>query len=101
MVIRFDAGSKGTDPLPVTNAVNVGVAPAATCVVTVAPIGEMHSAVAGLVSHSVTVMGRFTLLVSADTVMGPGAPTFTVATPNTPVPVLPRIFTIPSLSRVA
>jgi hypothetical protein len=85
----------------VTNAVNVGVAPAAICVVTVDPIGEIQAAVAGSVSHSVTFTGRFTPPVSGDTVMRPATPTFTVATPNTPVPVLPGMFTIPVLPMVA
>ena len=39
--------------------------------------------------------------MSADAVILPLAPTFTVATTNTPVPVLPGIFAIPSLVRVA
>ena len=39
--------------------------------------------------------------MSADAVILPLAPTFTVATANTPMPVLPGIFTIPSLLGVA
>ena len=35
--------------------------------------------------------------VSADAVILPLAPTFTVATANAPVPFVPRIFTMPSL----
>ena len=64
-------------------------------VVTLGPITEMHWPVAGLVSHRLITTGNATLPVSADAVMPALAPTFTVATPNTPIPLVPGIFTIP------
>src|SRR5262245_26320357 len=45
--------------------------------------------------------GRSAAPMSAEAVIVPPAPTFTVATANTPVPVVPGILTIPSLFRVA
>src|SRR5215469_8722311 len=45
--------------------------------------------------------GSVTTPVSAETVIVPPAPRFTVATAKTPVPVVPGILTIPSLFRVA
>ena len=45
--------------------------------------------------------GRVAPPVSADAVILPLAPIFTVATANTPVPVVPGMFIMPSLLRVA
>src|SRR4029434_10422233 len=45
--------------------------------------------------------GSVALPVSADAVIFPLAPTFTVATANAPVPVVPGTFTMPSLVVVA
>ena len=45
--------------------------------------------------------GRGTSPVSAETVIVPPAPRFTVATAKTPVPVVPGILTIPSFFSVA
>src|SRR4030095_12811699 len=45
--------------------------------------------------------GNEELPVSADTVMVPAAPTFTVATAKAPVPFVPGMFAIPSLVSVA
>src|SRR4029453_432491 len=45
--------------------------------------------------------GSVALPVSAEAVILPLAPTFTVATANAPVPFIPEIFTIPSLVVVA
>ena len=45
--------------------------------------------------------GKAALPVSADAVMLPLTPTFTVATAKAPVPVAPGIFTMPSLVSVA
>ena len=47
------------------------------------------------------VTGNVVLPVSAEAVMVPPAPTFTVATENIPVPVVPGIFVMPSLLIVA
>ena len=60
-----------------------------------------HWPVVGLVSQSARLTGRLIPPVSAEAVMVSLAPTFTVATANTPVPVVPGIFTIPSLVKVA
>jgi hypothetical protein len=46
-------------------------------------------------------IGRFAPPVSAETVIGPLAPTFTVATAKTPVPFDPGMFTMPSPLGVA
>ena len=70
-------------------------------VVTVLPIPEMHAPVAGFVSHREMLNGNIALPVSAELVMLPLVPTFTVATANTPVPFDPGIFTIPSPLGVA
>src|SRR6516164_5398288 len=45
--------------------------------------------------------GSATTPVSAETVIVPPAPRFTVATAKTPVPVVPGIWTIPSFFSVA
>src|SRR5215510_13785773 len=45
--------------------------------------------------------GKVAFPVSADAVMVPLAPTFTVATANAPVPLAPGMFTMPSLVTVA
>ena len=45
--------------------------------------------------------GKLTPLVSTEAVMLSLAPTFTVATANNPVPVVPGIFTMPSFVGVA
>jgi hypothetical protein len=45
--------------------------------------------------------GKEVLPVSADAVMVPVAPTFTVATAKAPVPFVPGMFAIPSLVSVA
>ena len=45
--------------------------------------------------------GNDALPVSADAVIVPVAPTFTVATAKAPVLLVPRILTMPSLLRVA
>lgn len=71
------------------------------CVVTLGPMAEMHCPVAGLVSHKKTLSGKEALPVSADAVMVPFTPTFTVATAKAPVPFVPGIFTMPSLVAVA
>src|SRR5262245_29513717 len=47
------------------------------------------------------VTGRDADPVSAEPVIAASVPTFTVATANTPVSLVPGIFTMPSLSRVA
>ena len=47
------------------------------------------------------LIGNVAVPVSAVAVMLPLAPTFTVATANTPVPLVPGIFTIPSFVGVA
>ncbi len=79
----------------------VGVALALMLVVTgsvVGIVGFVQAAVAGSVSQIVMLTGRMALPVSTEAVMVPFAPTFTVATANTPV--LAK-FTIPSLFSVA
>ena len=47
--IRLVAGSNGTLPAPWTKIPKVGVALALICVVTLGPIAEMHSPLAGFV----------------------------------------------------
>ena len=49
MNTRFAAGSNGTEPAPITNTLNVGVAPALIVVVTVPPGGARHAPFWGLV----------------------------------------------------
>src|SRR5262245_21688567 len=98
--MRLLPGSKGTVPPPVTKTATDGWAPAGMVVVTVGPAGCRHTP-AVLVWQSDTVIGSATVPVSAETVMVPDAPTFTVATAKKPVPVGPGIFTRPSLSTVA
>ena len=79
----------------------VGVALALICVVTLGPMADMHCPVVGLVSHKRMFTGKAAIPVSADAVMLPLAPTFTVATANAPVPVVPGMLTMPSLVSVA
>lgn len=99
--MRFAAGSNGTLPLPWTKIPNVGVALALIAVVTVGPIAEMHCPVAGLVSHREMFTGNVALPVSADAVIVPVTPRFTVATANAPIPFIPGTFTMPSFVGVA
>ena len=61
----------------------------------------MHWPLAGLVWQSATLTGRRTPPVSAEAVMRPLAPTFTVAIANTPTPLAPGIPTTPVLPMVA
>src|SRR5689334_5679161 len=49
----------------------------------------------------VSVTGNVAAPVSAEAVIWPSTPTLTVATANTPVPVLPGTLTMPSLLMVA
>ena len=56
---------------------------------------------AGLVSQRLTVSGKLVAPVSADAVIAPVAPTFTVAAAKAPVPFVPGMFTMPSLVGVA
>src|SRR5262245_21985682 len=55
----------------------------------------MQIPVAGLVWHMDRSIGRFAPPVSPETVIGPLAPTFTVATANAPIPFSPGISTMP------
>src|SRR5262245_63675641 len=61
----------------------------------------MHWAFAGLVWQIDNVTGRATPPVSADAVICPLAPTFTVATEKKPVPLAPGMFTMPFPDGVA
>ena len=61
----------------------------------------MQSPVTGLVSHRLIATGNVVLLVSADAVIVPVAPTFTVATAKAALPLVPGMFTMPSLVVVA
>src|SRR5262245_11739720 len=88
-------------PVPATNTLNVGVALAATDVVTLADGGARQAPVAGTVSQTKRLTGTGTLPVSATTVTVPAAPTLTVATANAPVPVRPGMFTMPFCLGVA
>src|SRR5215475_13150652 len=99
--MRLAAGSKLTGPLPVTKMPNVGVALAAMWLVTVPARGPRQTPVAGSVWQRSRATGTSTPAVSADTVMAPARPTFTVATANTPNPLSPERVTIPSLFVVA
>lgn len=96
--IRWMAGSNGIGPLPVTKIPKVGVAFALIWVVTVGTGGPRQAPVVGVVWQSARLTGRLTPPVSAETVMRPPVPTFTVATAKTPV--LARVM-IPSLVSVA
>src|SRR5262245_54424598 len=98
---RFAAGSNGTVPSPATNRPKVGVAPALIVTVTVGLGSARHAPVPGSVSQIVRAIGSAVTPVSAAAVMIPLAPTFTVATAKTPVPLVPAIFTMPSLFGVA
>src|SRR5437867_1301805 len=80
---------------------NVGVALASIVVVTVAAAAPRHAPVVGLVWQRDSVTGSGTPPVSAEAVITPLAPTLTVATANTPVPVAPGTLTIPPLDSVA
>src|SRR5262245_15767103 len=95
---RFAAGLYGTVPSPGANRPKVGVAPLLIVVVTVGPGRARQAPVPGSVSQIVTVMGSAVAPVSAVAVMVPSAPTLTVATAKTPVPSVPAMFTMPSLS---
>jgi hypothetical protein len=94
--IRFVAGLKATLPLPWTKIPNVGVALASIVVVTLLAGGAKQAPVVGLVWQRERFTGRVAPPVSADAVIFPLAPTFTVATANTPVPGAPGMLTIPS-----
>ena len=58
----------------------------------------MHCPVTGFVSHRKTFTGRIAAPVSADAMIFALAPTFTVATAKTPVPVAPGTSTMPPLA---
>ena len=88
-------------PAPWTKMPKVGVAPALIVVDTLGAIPEMHCPVLGFVSHRKTFTGRIAAPVSADTAILALAPTFTVATEKTPVPLVLGTFTIPSFVNVA
>src|SRR5262245_37654633 len=88
-------------PVPATNTPKVGVALAATDVVTLVDGGAMQAPVAGTVSQTNRLTGSVVLPVSATTITVPAAPTLTVATANTPVPVSVGMFTMPFCFSVA
>ena len=65
---------------------------------TMGPMAETHWPVAGFVSQRLIITGKAAFPVSAEAVIVPVAPTFTVATANTPVPVAPGMSTMPPLA---
>ena len=91
---RLFAGSNGTLPEPVTKKPKVGVALLPIVVVTVGPTALRQAPVAGLVSHSCTLTPEGPV---ARAVMLPVMPALTVATANTPVPVLPGMSATPGV----
>src|SRR5262249_23473767 len=102
--IRLVAGANATVLVPVTKMPKVGVSFVLMVVTTglvVGTVGFTHCPVMGSVRHRAMRTGRFAAPVSAETVIVPPAPRFTVATAKTPVPVIPGILTIPSFFRVA
>ena len=90
-------------PPPCTKIAKVGVALALICRGhTAGPMAEMHCAGSRVgLTRKRCSQAKTALPVSADAVMLPLAPTFTVATAKAPVPVAPGIFTMPSLVSVA
>jgi hypothetical protein len=70
-------------------------------VVTVGLGGARQAPVPGFVSQIAKPTGKAVAPVSADAMIPPPAPTFTVATAKTPDPSVPAMFTMPSLSSVA
>src|SRR5262245_17792546 len=93
--IRFVPGSKGTVPVAVAKMPKVGVAPPLIVRVTVGLGVARHAPVAGSVSQTVRSTGKVAA-VSAETVMLPALPRFTVATAKAAAPVGPEMLTIPS-----
>src|SRR5262245_38201397 len=89
--MRLLAGSKGTNPRPLTKKEYVGVAPAAMLETTVG-VGALLHVPFGNVSHTFTAMGRLPLF--ADTWIWPPAPTFEVATAKAAAPLFPGMLTM-------
>src|SRR5262245_29581747 len=88
-------------PPAVTKTPKLPVAPAPSVTVTVGDGGDRHAPVATSVRHTRRVSGRFTVPVSALTVMLPADPTLAVATAKLPAPVGPETSTAPALPTVA
>src|SRR5262249_42372831 len=98
--MRLLSGANDTLPVAAAKIPKVGVAAGPMKLVTLSPAGPMHPPDAS-VWQSAMVTGRLAGPVSAETVMVPGAPTFTVATAKAPTPLWPGTFKRPSLSTVA
>jgi len=99
--ILLVAGSKETFPVPSTKTPKVGASLASIVVVTLSADDNKQVSVIGSISQIEIPTGRFTPPVSAEAVIVPPTPMFSVATEKTPVPFAPGIFTIPSVVRVA
>ena len=74
---------------------------ASIVVVTLSAGGNKQVSVTGSISQIEIPTGRFAPPVSAEAVIVPPIPRFSVATEKTPVPLAPGIFTMLSLVRVA
>jgi hypothetical protein len=93
---RFVAGSKGTVPVAVRKIPNVGVLLVSICTVAL-PLGaERQIPVEGFVWHTEMATGSVASPVSAEVVMSPPVPTFTVATARAPAWAAPLTVTMPS-----
>jgi hypothetical protein len=77
--MRLVCGTNGTAPLAVANIAKVGVALALIVVETLGPTEEVHWPLAGSVWHRLMLSGNVTPPVVAEAVIGPPAPTLTVA----------------------
>ncbi len=88
-------------PVPSTKTPKVGLSSAPIVVVTLSAGDDKQVSVTGSISQIEIPTGRFTPPVSAEAVIVPPMPRFSVATEKTPVPLAPGIFTIPSLVKVA
>jgi hypothetical protein len=100
--IRFEAGSKGTLPVLWTKIEKVlGVANAFIWEITLGPVTEIHCPVTGLVWQRDMFTGKIAPPVSAEAIMLPFAPTFTVATAKAPTPFVRGTLTTPSSVVVA
>src|SRR5206468_4760416 len=99
--MRFAVGSSGIALFGVTKTPKVNVEPAVIGKTNEGAIPLMHWPVTALVWHSRAIAGSTAVPVSADTVIKPAAPTFAVATANTPVRPGPGLETMPVLPIVA
>src|ERR1700733_5061129 len=100
MSTRDVAGAKAIEPLDCRKTEKVGEAPALSFSDTILLGGARQALVAGFVSHSAIESGRRVEPVSADTLIDPALPRFTVATANAAAP-FSGISTMPSAVGVA